>query len=212
MKTLHFSLACWRPALFVLLSSMLGACAQRPVAGLPGADALQEKRVLVQQTEARWQHFSGSLLTILQSGDGEIDFLATTLLGQEVFHLHYDGVKPVLLSRSDALPRNFRADYLLRDLLWAQWPADSLRPGLEKAGLELSESGSIREIHGPSKKGAQVLLVIQHSDSGSIHIENPSLRYTLDLSPADDETATDNSRSESGGPENGRAEKKAVMP
>lgn len=178
-------LAWQRHFLPLLLAMLLCACAQRPVAGLPGAEALQQKQVLTQQMEARWKDSSGSLLTILQVENGEVNFLATTLMGQEIFHVRYDGVSPVLVSRSDVLPRSFRADYLLRDLLWAQWPADSLRPALEKNGLMLSDTETTRTINARANKGGEVVLIIQRAGPGVFRIENPRFGYVLNLSPAD---------------------------
>lgn len=169
----------------LLATLLLCACVQQPVAGLPGAETLQQKQVLTQQMEAHWKDASGSLLTILQVENGELDFFATTLLGQQMFHLHYDGMTPVLLARSDALPRSFRADYLLRDLLWALWPAARLRPALEKAGLMLNDTETTRTIHTRADKGGEVILIIQRAGPGLFHIENPRFGYILNLSPAD---------------------------
>ncbi|MCC6201043.1 MAG: DUF3261 domain-containing protein [Moraxellaceae bacterium] len=169
---------------FLLGTLLLTGCALQPAEGLPGKEALEEPRTLTQQIEARWKDSSGSLLTILQVENGELDFLATTLLGQEVFHLHYNGVTPILLSHSDTLPRHFRADYLLRDLLWGLWPATSLRPALERAGLVLDDSDATRTIHARADKGGRVVLSIQRRGQGIFHIENPRFGYVLDLSPA----------------------------
>lgn len=174
-----------RLCLSLLLTMLLCACAQRPLAGLPGAEALQQNQVLMQQLEARWKDYSGSLLTILQVENGKIDFLATSLMGQEIFHMRYDGVRPVLVSSSDALPRSFRADYLLRDLLLAQWPARSLQPGLEKAGLMLNENETTRTIHTRSDKDRQAILIIERASPGFFRIDNPRFGYVLNLSPAD---------------------------
>lgn len=172
-------------SLLLLGSLFLAGCALRPAEGLPGKEALQENRVLTQQMEARWKDYSGSLLTILQVENGELDFFATTLLGQEVFHLHYNGMTPMLIRRSEALPRSFRADYMLRDLLWAQWPAARLRPSLEKAGLVLDETDATRTIHARADKGGQIMLIIQRAGPGMFRIENPRFGYVLDLSPVD---------------------------
>jgi hypothetical protein len=156
------------------------------VQGLPNRDALRETRATTQQLEAHWKGYSGSLLCIITTHDGTLDFIATTLLGQEIFHLSYDGAVPRLLDHSTTLPRHFRADYLLRDLLWAQWPVAALASGLSKDDLTLHDVGNIREIRDARN---QVSLRITRDNQGGFHIENPRFGYVLDLSPVHEESS-----------------------
>lgn len=166
-------------ALFALLSS---ACMWRPpITGLPGVEALQESRQLTQQIDAHWQDKSGSVLSVTEVDQGALDLVATTLTGQEVLHIHYDGHEPKLVSRMDGLPRQLQAGYILRDMFWAQWPAEQLRNGLALAGMELVEDGPRREIH----QGNKVLLKIVRTAPGAFHVENPGYGYTLDISTLD---------------------------
>lgn len=166
--------------------AMLAGCSSAPVAGLPERQALQQPKEMTLQLEARWKNFSGSLLTVINADHGELDFFATTLLGQEVFYLHYDGEKPILLRRSDALPRSFRADYLLRDLMWAQWPAAELQPALGKAGIVLQASTTERRF---LDQQGNTLLRIEYDDKGGSHISNATQGYVLDLSRIDENSA-----------------------
>lgn len=171
--------------LWLLSTLALYGCAPPPVTGLPGPEAFREQRLLTQQMDIHWRDRSVSLLGIVQVENSALDFFVTTLLGQEMFHLRYDGRSTTLVSHSDTLPRRLRTEYLLRDLLWAQWPAADLQPRLANAGFVLNEDGPAREIRARAEAGGKVMLIIQRSASGGLRVENPRFGYVLELSPAD---------------------------
>lgn len=169
----------------LVLALPLYGCAPPPVTGLPGPEAFQEQRLLTQQMDVHWRDRSVSLLGIVQIENSALEFFVTTLLGQEIFHLRYDGVSTTLVSHSDELPRRLRTEYLLRDLLWAQWPAASLQPRLTNAGFVLNDNGPTREIRAGADAGGKVILIAQRSAAGGLRIENPRFGYVLELSPVD---------------------------
>lgn len=163
-----------------LASVILSLCAcfwRPPITGLPGPEALRQNQQLIQQIDAHWQQQSGSVLAITEVDSGTLHLVATTLTGQEVLHISYDGFEPKLLSRVDELPRQLQAGYILRDMFWAQWPAEQLRNGLDLAGMTLVEDGHSREI----RHGNLVLLSVQRQGPGRFHIENPGYGYVLDI-------------------------------
>ncbi len=160
-------------------SLLLAACAALlPAArGLPGPEALVQPLTRTQMLEAQFGEQSGSLLALTQVQDEQLLLVVTTLMGQPLFTLAYDGKTARIVEKAAEAPRRLRADYVLRDLLWSQWPAATLQGALSKAGYRLQEADGLRQIF----QGQTLLLSVRREPNAVLHVSNPQAGYSMTI-------------------------------
>jgi hypothetical protein len=165
----------WLAGLLLLLC--VTACSLPPAKGLP---AFSHAPVLpvTQQLEVRWREHSFSFLLIQQGlpAQAGLQVVATTLTGQQLFELAYDGKQLKVLQHVEEMKR-LPFDYLLRDVLWASWPAASVQAGIQPYGYVLQEQADHRQIRAAGK----LVLDVQRGSSGQLHVENKQAGYVLDI-------------------------------
>lgn len=163
-----------------LLLLCVSACSLPPAKGLPvltHPPALP----LTQQLEVRWREHSFSFLLIQQGRQDQngLQVVATTLTGQQLFELAYDGKQVKVVQRVDEMKR-LPFDYLLRDVLWASWPLASVQAGVQPYGFSVQDQQQQRQI---SSQGRLLLDVQRDDTSGQLHAENKQAAYILDITP-----------------------------
>lgn len=165
----------WLAGLLLLLC--MTACSLPPAKGLP---AFSHAPVLpvTQQLEVRWREHSFSFLLIQQGlpAQAGLQVVATTLTGQQLFELAYDGKQLKVVQRVEEMKR-LPFDYLLRDVLWASWPVASVQAGIQPYGYVLQEQADRRQISAAGK----LVLDVQRGSSGQLHVENKQAGYMLDI-------------------------------
>lgn len=165
-----------------LLLLWVSACSLPPAKGLP---ALSHPPVLplTQQLEVRWREHSFSFLLIQQGKQDQtgLQVVATTLTGQQLFELAYDGKQVRVVQRVDEMKR-LPFDYLLRDVLWASWPLASVQAGGQPFGYTVQDQQTRRQV---GAQGRLVLDVQRDDSSGQLHVENKQAGYVLDITPVE---------------------------
>lgn len=161
---------------FMALLSVQG-CALAPATGLPHLNPVPAQLPSTDQLEIRWRQHSFSFLLIQQMlPQQRLQVVATTLMGQQLFELNYDGQQVKVIQRVDDMKR-LPFDYLLRDIMWASWPADHLKQVLAEKGYTLKEQNNERQIleHG------KIILHVERINSSQLHVENKQAGYILDM-------------------------------
>lgn len=164
-----------------LLLLCVTACSLPPAKGLPALSQMPALP-LTQQLEVRWRAHSFSFLLIQQdlAGQAGLQVVATTLTGQQLFELAYDGKQLKVVQRVEEMKR-LPFDYLLRDVLWASWPEASVQAGIQPYGYVLREQADRRQISAAGK----LVLDVQRDSSGQLHVENRQAGYVLDITPVE---------------------------
>ncbi len=180
-----------KPTLFIstgrlwlagLLLLCVTACSLPPAKGLP-AFSLAPALPITQQLEVRWREHSFSFLLIQQGMPGQagLQVVATTLTGQQLFELAYDGKQLKVVQRVEEMKR-LPFDYLLRDVLWASWPAASVQAGIQPYGYLLQEqTTSQNQVSRQIRAAGKLVLDVQRDSSGQLHVENKQAGYVLDI-------------------------------
>ena len=162
----------------------LTACSLPPAKGLPVLNATVAVPAS-EQLEVRWREHSFSFLLMqqMQAGPDRLQVVATTLTGQQLFELAYDGKQVKVLQRVAEMQR-LPVDYLLRDILWASWPLASVQAGVRPYGYQVQEQGLQQGQLGRqiSAKG-KLILDVQRRADGVLHVENRQAGYVLDITP-----------------------------
>lgn len=110
-------------ALAILLILPLTACQQM----LPKAQGLVNSQWTAQQyqrqdlVEVQWKQHSFSFLLYQQQQGQNLDFLALSLTGQQLFKLHFDGKQVTVEQRIEQM-KLLPFDFLVRDILFATYP------------------------------------------------------------------------------------------
>ncbi|WP_089605683.1 DUF3261 domain-containing protein [Acinetobacter piscicola] len=110
-------------ALAILLILPLTACQQM----LPKAQGLANSQWIAQHyqrqdlVEVQWKAHSFSFLLYQQQQDKNLDLLALSLTGQQLFKLGFDGTKVKVEQRIDQM-KLLPFDFLVRDILFATYP------------------------------------------------------------------------------------------
>ena len=114
----------WKHGVLALFMVMpLSACQQL----LPKAQGLATTQWTAQQyqrqdqVEVQWKDHSFSFLLYQQQQGQNLDFLALSLTGQQLFKLHFDGKKVTVEQRIDAM-KLLPFDFVVRDILFATYP------------------------------------------------------------------------------------------
>lgn len=171
--------------LLISLSVVLVGCSVPVARGLPDLRFAPKTLPYTDQVEVRWREHSFSfLLTQQLTADQQLQAIATTLMGQQLFALNYDGQRVKTIQRLDEFKR-VPVDYLLRDMLWATWPESSLQQVLPQQGFQLLVDHSQRQV----KQQAKIILHSQHINDKEWHIENQQAGYQIDVSRLDDDAA-----------------------
>jgi hypothetical protein len=168
--------------LLVGFSLALAGCSVPAARGLPDLRYAPKTLPYTDQVEMRWREHSFSFLLTQQLTAGQqLQAIATTLMGQQLFALTYDGQQVKTIQRLDEFKR-VPVDYLLRDMLWATWPKSSLQQALPQQGFQLVVDHSQREV----QQQAKIILHSQHINDKEWHIENKQAGYQIDVSRLDD--------------------------
>lgn len=174
----------WLAGLLLLCAT---ACSLPPAKGLPALSQMPALP-LTQQLEVRWREHSFSFLLIQQGLPGQqagLQVVATTLTGQQLFALVYDGKQVKVLQRVEEMKR-LPFDYLLRDVLWASWPLDSVQAGIQPYGYTLQEQATGQnQISRQISAAGKLVLDVQRDSSGQLHVENKQAGYVLDITPVE---------------------------
>lgn len=168
-----------------LLLLGVSACSLPPAKGLPALAAAPALPV-TQQLEVRWQQHSFSFLLIQQylPQQAALQVVATTLTGQQLFELAYDGKQLKVVQRVEEMKR-LPFDYLLRDVWWASWPLASVQAGIQPYGYVLQEQalGQRQVVSRQISAAGKLVLDVQRDSSGQLHVENRQAGYVLDITP-----------------------------
>lgn len=173
--------------IFISLSVALLGCSVPAARGLPDLHYAPSTLPYTDQVEVRWREQSFSfLLTQQLTVDQQLQAIATTLMGQQLFELQYDGQQVKTVQRIDEIKR-LPMDYVLRDIVWATWPESSVQQPLQQQHYQLMTDGSQRQILNQAK----IILQSKQINAKEWHIENKQAGYEIDLSRLDNE-ASDN--------------------
>ncbi|WP_111858840.1 DUF3261 domain-containing protein [Acinetobacter sp. CFCC 10889] len=110
-------------ALTLLMIMPLSACQQL----LPKAQGLVTTQWTAQQyqrqdqVEVQWKDHGFSFLLYQQQQGQDLDFLALSLTGQQLFKVHFDGQKVTVEQRIDAM-KLLPFEFVVRDILFATYP------------------------------------------------------------------------------------------
>lgn len=171
-------------SLSVVLALMMVGCSVPAARGLPDLRYAPNTLPYTDQVEVRWREQSFSfLLTQQLTADQQLQAIATTLMGQQLFELQYDGQKVKTVQRIDEIKR-LPMDYVLRDIVWATWLESSVQQPLQQQHYQLMTEGSQRQVLNQAK----IILQSTQINAKEWHIENQQAGYQIDLSRLDNET------------------------
>lgn len=129
--------------------------------------------------EVQWKTHSFSFLLYQQQRGQQLEMLALSLTGQQLFKLNFDGQRVQVEQRIEQMQR-LPFDYLVRDILYATYPEFiALHRGPER----IEQKGQVIYIQ------QQPVLKI-HPQQGAVELENIQVPYQMLIS-AVDETLTD---------------------
>ena len=156
----------WTKYAFMLLLMLnLSACQQMlPKAqGLVSSQWSSQQYQRQDQVEVQWQQ-----------QDQNLDVLALSLTGQQLFKLHFDGQKVTVEQRIEQM-KLLPFDFLMRDILFATYP-DFIQHPPEKVSINSVQQGEIQtqdvEIN------QQKVLTIQRS-TAYIELNNLQVPYQM---------------------------------
>ena len=182
----------WRAVVPVFALALLtSACAAvRPYPGDPGS-------FLLPPNEAGFEGGLSQKLTLHRPNGQDLDALASaevdrrevrlamlSPMGMRLLGLVWDG-KKLIEERAEGVPKELPAAIILRDLQLTFWPEESVRRALPR-GWVLESSRTERHIFTAGRPG----LVIRYGPQGlkgSIEFINEAVRYSLTVSPLDQE-------------------------
>ncbi|NNP72843.1 DUF3261 domain-containing protein [Acinetobacter defluvii] len=163
-------------ALTLLMIIPLSACQQF----LPKAQGLATTQWTAQhyqrqdQVEVQWKEHSFSFLLYQQQTGQDLDFLALSLTGQQLFKLHFDGQKVTVEQRIDAM-RLLPFEFVVRDVLFATYPRFIEHPPKNVQVNKLdTNNGLVQEI----EINQQKVLNIRHT-TAQIELENVQVPYQM---------------------------------
>lgn len=167
----------WTKYAFMLLLMLnLSACQQMlPKAqGLVSSQWSSQQYQRQDQVEVQWKEHSFSFLLYQQQQDQNLDVLALSLTGQQLFKLHFDGQKVTIEQRIEQM-KLLPFDFLMRDILFATYP-DFIQHPPEKVSINSVQQGEIQtqdvEIN------QQKVLTIQRS-AAYIELNNLQVPYQM---------------------------------
>ena len=105
---------------------------------LPRAGELTESFDATQVISAEYADESHSFEAHLEARPGKITIVGLNTIGMVLFSITYDGTE--MLASGVAQAQVINAKYVLADVLMSHWDAEWLRPKLEGATLEVTES------------------------------------------------------------------------
>lgn len=168
----------WKKSIFALLLIVpLSACQQL----LPKAQGLVTTQWTAQQyqrqdqVEVQWKEHSFSFLLYQQQQGRDLDFLALSLTGQQLFKVHFDGQKVTVEQRIDAM-KLLPFEFLVRDILFATYPNFIQHPP-EQVGVQQRVDDAnvqIQEVEIQQQK----VLSIRHSNT-QIELNNLQVPYQM---------------------------------
>ncbi|MEG0483565.1 MAG: DUF3261 domain-containing protein, partial [Acinetobacter sp.] len=164
-------------ALAILLILPLTACQQM----LPKAQGLANSQWTAQQyqrqdlLEVQWKAQSFSFLLYQQQQDQNLDLLALSLTGQQLFKLRFDGKKVSIDQRIDQM-KLLPFDFLVRDILFATYPNFIVHPpqDVQVENTQQDHSTTIQNILIHQNK----VLTIRHMQD-HIELDNVQVPYQM---------------------------------
>lgn len=168
----------WKHGVLALLMVMpLSACQQL----LPKAQGLVTTQWTAQQyqrqdqVEVQWKDHGFSFLLYQQQQGQNLDFLALSLTGQQLFKLHFDGKKVTVEQRIDAM-KLLPFDFVVRDILFATYPNFIQHPPEQVQVVHTvnADQEKVQEIEIQKQK----VLSIRHSAS-QIELDNLQVPYQM---------------------------------
>lgn len=164
-------------ALAMLLILPTTACQQiRPKAqGLINSQWIAQHYQRQDLVEVQWKTHSFSFLLYQQQQDKNLDFLALSLTGQQLFKLGFDGQNVKVEQRIDQM-KLLPFDFLVRDILFATYPNFINHPpqDVQVAPKQQEHSTTIQNILIHQNK----VLTIRHTQD-HIELDNVQVPYQM---------------------------------
>ena len=168
----------WKHGVLALFMVMpLGACQQL----LPKAQGLATTQWTAQQyqrqdqVEVQWKDHSFSFLLYQQQQGQNLDFLALSLTGQQLFKLHFDGKTVTVEQRIDAM-KLLPFDFVVRDILFATYPNFIQHPPEQVQVVHTVNTDQVKVQEIEIQK--QKVLSIRHSAT-QIELDNLQVPYQM---------------------------------
>lgn len=168
----------WKHGVLALLMVMpLSACQQL----LPKAQGLATTQWTAQQyqrqdqVEVQWKEHGFSFLLYQQQQGQNLDFLALSLTGQQLFKLHFDGKKVTVEQRIDAM-KLLPFDFVVRDILFATYPNFIQHPPEQVQVVKTVNADQVKVQEIEIQK--QKVLSIRHSAT-QIELDNVQVPYQM---------------------------------
>ena len=134
------------------------------------------------QIEVEWNKHSFSFLLYQQQQANQLEMIALSLTGQQLFKLSFDGQKVDVQQRIDQM-KYLPFEYVVRDILYATYPNFAALQN-EKVHVEKQDSSEKVYIQ------QQVVLEISHR-SDTIELNNVQVPYQMVISAMSDSLEND---------------------
>ncbi|TCM63211.1 uncharacterized protein DUF3261 [Acinetobacter calcoaceticus] len=151
-----------------------------PAKGLSSTAWVAQQYQRQDQVEVQWKQHSFSFLLYQQQQGQNVDFLALSLTGQQLFKLQFDGQTVKVEQRIDQM-KHLPFDYVVRDILYATYPdfAQLQHDQVDVKQLQSPETAQpLTEIYIQQQK---VLLIEKQADLTLL--KNVQVPYEMTLSP-----------------------------
>lgn len=144
--------------------------------GLASAAWIAQDYERQDQVEVQWKEHSFSFLLYQQQKGQNIEFLALTLTGQQLFKLNFDGQKVQVEQRVDQM-KLLPFDFLVRDILFATYPNFAQLQQSNVEVLSSNESKSLKPTQTISIQQQKVLIIRYLQDH--IELDNVQVPYQM---------------------------------
>ncbi|WOE31257.1 MULTISPECIES: DUF3261 domain-containing protein [unclassified Acinetobacter] len=157
----------------ILLVAMLCSGCQHFIPAAPGLTSVTWPSLSYQrqdQVEVQWKDKSFSFLLYQQQNGSNLQLIALSLTGQQLFQLSFDGQHVIVEQRIDQM-KLLPFDYLLRDILYATYPDYKTQAHIKYDG---NSSMVFIQDH-------LILNILKHKDL--IELNNIQVPYQMTISP-----------------------------
>lgn len=190
---MQFKLSLKFASLFLASAVLCSGCQSLVPKMLPKAQGLASPAWIAQsdqnqryqrqdQIEVQWKEHGFSFLLYQQQRGQQLEMLALSLTGQQLFKLAFDGQRVHVEQRIDPM-KALPFDYMVRDLLYATYPNFSAQYA-DQVKVEQSPAGQSIYIQ------QQPVLKIAQQDQ-AIELDNLQVPYQMVISPVSDTLEND---------------------
>ena len=134
------------------------------------------------QIEVQWKSHSFSFLLYQQQRGQDVEMLALSLTGQQLFKLKFDGRQVIVEQRIEQM-KLLPFDFVARDILYATYPGFAALQGMQ---VSSSEQHGVQTIYIQQ----QPVLKIQALE-GAVQLDNVQVPYQMVISAVSDTLEND---------------------